>query len=416
MKHLGFTLCLAALALPMAGGTAGAQEFRVNSTGDIKQRTPAGAFSGDGGFLVAWVNERDGLVGRSFGPNGQPRGLDRVLVPNVNLPSVPGEGDVKAQREPAIAALPTGNFLVAWTEETAHLKSDIFYEKRTVLDKEIFAQRFDRAGNAQGAKFKVNQVATDLQERPKIVVFGRQAAIVWSTNDGATSVKANEGIFLRRYDFQGNALAAETRVGAPGTFGYNPGAVADAAGGFAVSWDGPDADGRGAFARFYDATGAPRGAAVQLNTTTFGSQGRASLAQLADGSFLALWQGQFETPLKSRIYSQTVNRTGRILGVERQVSDGTLPWHLSPIALARTGKSPSAAWVEWNPSFPIGVFGVDLSAGVPAGAKAKLNDRQIGAAFEASAAINDRGDLLLVWEGFNGGDKPGVTAKVSRAN
>ena len=151
MKHLGFTLCLAALALPMVAATASAQEIRVNSTGDIKQRTPAAAFSGDGGYLVTWVNERDGLVGRSFDPNGQPRGLDRVLVPNVNLASIPGEGDVKAQREPAIATLPNGNFLVAWSEETAHLKSDIFYEKRTVLDKEIFAQRFDRAGNAQGA-------------------------------------------------------------------------------------------------------------------------------------------------------------------------------------------------------------------------------------------------------------------------
>lgn len=416
MKHLGITLCLAALALPLVATGAGAQEIRVNSTGDIKQRTPAAAFSGDGGFLATWVNERDGLVARSFGPNGQARTLDRILVPNVNLPSVPGEGDVKAQREPAIAALPNGNFLIAWSEETAHLKSDIFYEKRTVLDKEIFAQRFDRTGNPQGAKFKVNQNAADLQERPKIVVYGRQVAIAWSSNDGNSTVKANEGIFLRRYDLLGNALSAETRVGAPGAFGYNPAVVADAAGGFAVAWDGPDADGRGAFVRFYNENGAPRGGAVQLNTTTFGAQGRPSLAQLADGTFLALWQGQFETPLKSRIYSQTVSRTGQILGVQRQVSDGSLPWHLSPIALARTAKSPSATWVEWTPSFPNGVYSVDLSGGVPAGTKAKLSERQIGAAYEASATTNSRGDLLLVWEGYNGGDKVGITAKVLRAN
>ncbi|HEV7667894.1 MAG TPA: hypothetical protein VGS22_05180 [Thermoanaerobaculia bacterium] len=412
-RHLWATLVLSALALPVA---AGAQEIRVNSTGDMKQRTPAAAFSTDGGFLIVWVNERDGLVARSFGPNSQARGLDRILVANVNLPSIPGEGDVKAQREPAVAALPNGNFLVAWSEETAHLKSDIFYEKRTVLDKQIFAQRFDRAGNAVGAKFSVNQAAADLQERPKIVVFNRQVAIAWSTNDGEPAVKANEGIFLRRFDLSGTALGAETRVGAPGTFGYNPGLVADSAGGFAVSWDGPDADGRGAFARFYNETGTPRGAAVQINTTTFGSQGRASLAQLADGTFLALWQGQFETPLKSRIYSQVVNRAGRILGVQRQVSDGALPWHLSPIALVRTAKSPSATWVEWTPSFPNGVFGVDLSGGAPAGTKAKISERQIGAAYELAAATNSRGDLLLVWEGFNGGDKPGITAKVSRAN
>ncbi len=412
-RHIGLTLVLSALALPLAAGTA---EIRVNSTGDIKQRTPAAAFSNDGGFLVAWVNERDGLVGRSFDSNGQPRGLDRVLVPNVNLPSVPGEGDVKAQREPAVAALPNGNFLVAWSEETAHLKSDIFYEKRTVLDKEIFAQRFDRAGNAQGAKFKVNQSALDLQERPKIVVFNRQVAIVWSTNDGNPSVKANEGIFLRRYDPAGNALAAETRVGAPGTFGYNPAVVADSAGGFAVAWDGPDGDGRGAFARFYNETGAPRGGAVQINTTTFGAQGRASLAQLADGTFQALWQGQYQIPTKSRIYGQIISRTGARIGTEHQVSDGTLPWHLSPIALSRTAKSPSATWVEWTPAFPNGVFGVDLSGGVAAGTKAKISERQIGAAYELAAATNARGDLLLVWEGFNGGDKPGITAKVSRAN
>ncbi len=410
-SRFGITLTLACLAL-----SASAQEIRVNSTGDVKQRTPTAAFSNDGGFLVAWVNERDGLVARSFGPNAQPRALDRILVPNVNLPSVPGEGDVKAQREPAIAALPNGNFLIAWSEETAHLKSDIFYEKRTVLDKEIFAQRFDRNGNPQGAKFKVNQNPADLAERPKILVVGRQIVIGWSINDGKPEVKANEGVFLRRYDLQGNALSGDTRVGAAGTFGYNPGLIADAAGGFAVSWDGPDGDGRGAFARFYDGDGAPRGAAVQLNSTTFGAQGRVSLAQLADGTFQALWQGQFESPVKSRVYGRIVSRTGARISAERQVSDGTNPWHLSPIALTRTGKGTSALWVEWTPAFPIGVFSVDLASGAPSGSKAQLSERQIGAAYELSAAINARGDLLTVWEGFNGGSKPGITAKVSRAN
>ncbi len=414
MKHAGITLCLTALMLPLA---AGAQELRINSTGDMKQRTPAAAFAADGGFLVAWVNERDGLVARSFDANSQPRGLDRIVAQNVNLPAVPGEGEVRAQREPAMARLANGTFLVAWSEETAHLQSDIFYEKRTVLDREIFAQRLDSAGNPLGAKFRVNQAAADLQERPKIVVFGRQAAIVWSTHDGKVEVKANEGIFLRRFNLAGNALGAEERVGAAGTFGYNPAVAADAAGGFAVAWDGPDADGRGTFARFYNAAGAPRGAAVQLNTTTFGSQARASLAQMADGNFLALWQGQFETVRKSRVYSQVMDRNGAKVGTERQVSEGTLPWHLSPIALARTSKSPAATWLEWSESFPNGVFGVDLSAaGAPVGAKAKVSERQIGAQFELAAATNARGDLLLVWEGFNGGAKPGITAKVTRVS
>ncbi len=413
MKHISATLCLTALMLPLA---AGAQELRINSTGDVKQRTPAGAFAADGGFLVAWVNERDGLVARSFDANSQPRGLDRIVAQNVNLPAVPGEGEVRAQREPAVALLSNGQFLVAWSEETAYLQSDIFYEKRTVLDREIFAQRFDSAGNPLGAKFKVNQAAADLQERPKIIAFGRQAAIVWSTNDGKAEVKANEGIFLRRFNLAGNALGAEERVGAAGTFGYNPAVAVDAAGGFAVAWDGPDADGRGTFARFYNESGAPRGAAVQLNTTTFGSQARASLAQLADGTFLALWQGQFETVRKSRVYSQVVARTGSKVGTERQVSEGTLPWHLSPIALARPTKSPAATWVEWTPSFPNGIFGVDLAGGAPVGTKAKISERQIGAAFELAAATNVRGDLLLVWEGFNGGDKPGITAKVTRVS
>ncbi len=409
-RHFGTTLCLSLLALSVA---AGAAEIRVNSTGDIKQRTPAVAVAGDGGFLVVWVNERDGLVGRSFDRNGEPRTLDRTLVANVNLPSIPGEGEVRAQREPAIAMLPNGTFLVAWSEERAHLRSDYFYEKRTVLDSEIFAQRFDRGGNPLGAKFQVNQASADLQERPEIVSFGRQVAIVWSTNDGGSGAQANEGIFLRRFDLQGRPLSGAVRVSAPDTFGYNPSVTADAAGGFAVAWDGPDADGRGAFVRFYNPSGTPRGAAAQINTTTAGAQGRVSLAQLADGKFLALWQGQFETVRTSRVYSQVLTRKGEKVGAEVQVSEGDLPWHLSPIALSRTGKVPAALWVEWTQSFPNGVFGIDLAVdGAPSGTKAKLNERQIGAAYELNAATNAHGDLLLVWEGFNGGSKPGVTAKL----
>src|SRR6185295_12526136 len=74
------------LSLALSAPLLAQSEFRVNANNDPKPHAPAAAFSSDGGFLVAWSNDRDGVVARSYTPAGQPRGGDLTLAGNVNLP------------------------------------------------------------------------------------------------------------------------------------------------------------------------------------------------------------------------------------------------------------------------------------------------------------------------------------------
>ena len=404
------------LSLALSAPLLAQPEFRVNANNDPKPHAPAAAFSSDGGFLVAWSNDRDGVVARSYTPAGQPRGGDLTLAGNVNLPQIPGEGNVVSQKEAAVVASGDG-FFVFWTSEKAHLTVDFFHETREVTDRDVFGQRFDRTGHAVGARFAVNQTAAGWQNRPRALAFGNKVVVVWQTDDEQATTAPGEGVFGRVFDTAGRAQGNEFRVGVAGWYGGYPALAADASGGFAVAFEGPDANGRGVYVRFYDAAARPRGRAVAVNSTTEGGQGRPGIAQNAAGDFVVLWQGQFENPRKTRIYSQRVARDGSRLGGEARISDGDLPWHLSPLALFRQGADPAAAWVEWSTNFPIGIYGEPLTdTGLPVGAKGKLNVQQIGAQYQLGAATNARGDLLLVWEGYNGGQKPGITAKVTRAN
>src|SRR5688500_10836367 len=67
-----------------------------------------------------------------------------------------------------------------------------------------------------------------------------------------------------------------------------PSVAADAAGNFVVVWDSlaQDGDGRGVFARFHDASGAPLGAEFRVNSWTTGNQQTPRIAATASGEFV----------------------------------------------------------------------------------------------------------------------------------
>lgn len=92
-----------------ASGSAIGGEFAINATTAENQDEPAVASSASGRFVVVWESygHREStydVVGRFFDAEGAPAGDEFV----VNLRTVGG------QYQPAVAARPTGDFLVAW--------------------------------------------------------------------------------------------------------------------------------------------------------------------------------------------------------------------------------------------------------------------------------------------------------------
>src|SRR5690348_9688562 len=128
---------LPAIAAPVLGQPRPVgDEFRVNANTPYKQRNPVAAYNASGSVLVVWENDRAGLRGRLYGHDGSPLSGELSLVANQILPRIPAQGLEVIRKEPAVAALPSGEFLLAWTQERDDVSIDLFLETRTPLDRD----------------------------------------------------------------------------------------------------------------------------------------------------------------------------------------------------------------------------------------------------------------------------------------
>lgn len=126
---------------------------------------------------------------------------------------------------------------------------------------------------------------------PAVAANAAGSVVVWQGFDLLTSTYE---IFARRYDAAGNPLGPAFQVNQY-SLGHqrNPSVAMLADGGFVVAWDGfgPIAgEGRNIYLRRYDATGAPRGPEQVANTLVAGNQFVPALAAAPDGGFAVAWE------------------------------------------------------------------------------------------------------------------------------
>ena len=224
-----------------ATGTALSGEFQINTTTQGVQEMPAVAALADGRFVVTWsgkgTGDNLGVFGRLFAADGTP--VDQEFALNVD--------SANSQQWPAVAALPDGGFLSAWTSG--------FGKDGSVYG--VFARRFDSAGVATGAEFQVNTTAQSSQQYPSIAVAPDGAAvIVWQSDAGDGSATC---ILGQRYDASGAAAGAEFLVNSYTLHNqWSPSVAFGPGGRFLVSWSGyGDTDTDGVYAREFAADGTP---------------------------------------------------------------------------------------------------------------------------------------------------------------
>lgn len=255
------------------GGAPAGGEFQLNSSTSGYPNRPAAAADGQGNFIVAWQTEE--VVARRYGPDGVPTS-DEFQVNSYTF-------DV--QGDPSVAADAAGNFVVVWQ---SYGQDGSNYG--------IFAQRFDSAGAPQGDEFQVNSYTTSWQVSPAAAMGATgDFVVVW--NRARVEVSGTD-IVGQRFDAAGSPLGGEFPVSgsAPG-FKERPAVALDASGGFVVTWDDPAQDGSylGIYARRFDAGGAAVASEFQVNSYTSSSQFGSAVAAGSAGTFLAVWssdQGQ----------------------------------------------------------------------------------------------------------------------------
>jgi hypothetical protein len=183
--------------------------------------------------------------------------------------------------------------------------------------------------------------------------------------------------------------------------------AADAAGRFAVVWtdecdldpdvpcsESPDGSISGVFGRWFDASGQPAGAQVQLNTTAEGFQGSPDVAVGADGRFFTVWWSE------GRILGRFFDATGTPLGGEVVLVDETADRSsYSPSVAPWPGGGYALAWLQsFAPSYTTEVRVRRLdAAGQPVSDAVRADAGEVSIYAGPDLAVAEDGSLAVTW-------------------
>ena len=269
--------------LDAAGAKIG-PEFRVNTYTTSEQFEPAVVMAPNGDFVVVWTSDGQdgdwyGIYGQRYDASGNPVGSEFRVNTTTS----------QEQSGPVVAMDDAGNFVVAW------ISYDI-----TGSDSDIYIQRYNAAGVAQGGEVVVNTQTGDYQNSPAIAMSGAgQFVIVWSSyiQDGDGT-----GVYGQRFDAAGNTVGTEFQVNTYTTGDqYSPSVAMDDSGAFVVTWDsnGQDTSGQGVYLQRFDATGNKLGLETRVNSTVAGGQYGSAVAFDPSGGFVVAWTSSTRTMAQS---------------------------------------------------------------------------------------------------------------------
>jgi hypothetical protein len=367
-------------APPTAAG-----EFQVNTHTTLGQSAPAVATDADGDFVVVWHSadqDGDGLgvYAQRYNAAGTAQGAEFLVntytTGNQVLPRVAMDND--------------GDFVVVW--ESYGQDGDHYG---------IYAQRFNSSGTAQGSEFAVNTATTSWQLWPDVAMDSDgDFVIVWFSQHSALE------IYAQRYNSAGVAQGGNSRVDTTG--GGLPAVAMDDDGDYVVTWSGNDPDLSGGIkAQRFNSSGVAQGSEFGVNTYTTGAQVSSRASMDADGDFVITWQSNGQDGSNYGIYAQRYNSAGTAQGGEFRVNTYTTGnQYDAEVAMDADGDFV----VTWN-SIQGGQWSIlaqrYAASGAALGAEFQVSSDY---AVNGNIAMDADGDFIVVWEGYDD-DSTGIFAQ-----
>lgn len=276
-------------------------DVMVNSATNAYQKYPAVAVLPNGNVVIAYasLNQRAfnslyDVYAQLFSPAGARIGgeffVNQVTAFN--------------QRNPAVAALNDGGFLIAWVSEQERqalpggLDSTNGFDSRlvTMPTVDIFAKRYSAGGVEQGGAFLVN-TNIDACNNPAIAVAADNSFVIAWSESALTHLTNRWAVFARAYSTNGTAGLVRRISGMPQRDQYLPSLAAIGTNYLAV-WTslGQDGSAEGVYGRFLDADGSLLGDDFRVNDTVLGPQIDPTVAADPNGRFLTAWSSYTAYP------------------------------------------------------------------------------------------------------------------------
>jgi hypothetical protein len=252
------------------------------------------------------------------------------------------------------------------------------------------------AQSPAGPQFRVNTYTTSDPMDPAVAMDAAANPVVaWIEREGnAADLRA------RRFDAHGAPRGDEFVVTSNAYQALKtPRVASDANGNFVVSWQErlPASTGSRIVAQRFDAAGAPRGAAFQVNTQTSGTQIEPDLAMAPDGAFVVAWRA-LVSGQSSSVMVRRFAADGAPQGIEFTVdaSDRSGNQHYPSVSAGATGDFV-VAWTRAYAGIGARRFSAD---GTPLGPFFAANEG-LGRVGGPDVAVLPSGGFVIGWGEFN---------------
>ena len=313
-------------------------EFRLNtatngdqyfaSNGETVLQSVAGL--PDGGFVAVWGSNPFagdsywGVVAQRFDATGKTVGGEMLVNSYTN----------NEQREPSVAALANGGFVVSWMSVS-----------QDGSGWGVYGQVYDALGVKLGSEFLVNTKTSGEQFFTNVTGLAGGGFVVTWRNDPTDNAQAQV------FDASGKRVGEEFTLNTyTNDWQYESSAAALADGGFWATWmsNWQDGSNYGIYAQRFNATGAKLGAEIRVNTTTSGDQQMPQISTRADGSFVVTWSSQAQDGSGWGVYAQQFDASGARVGDELRMNAVTDSEQYRSDVLALDGGKFVVTWQSNN--------------------------------------------------------------------
>lgn len=365
-------------------------EFLVNTETAQEQRWSSISAAPTGEFVVVWQSDeqdgdKEGVFGQRYNSDGQKVGPEFRV----------NQFTSGSQDDPSVAMAPSGEFVVAWTSADQDGNSG-----------GVFGRKYDSSGNPVGDEFLVNSSTSGLQNNPAVAIdSGGRFVVVWE------GVGVGDDIYAQRFDENGVAQGPEFIVNTTTTGNQEMPTVAlDAAGNFMVAWEASDADLKGIFAQRFDSSGNMIGVTeFAVNTIEDNNDQELPVAAMnASGQFVIVWQGEDSDGLgiRASLYDATAN----LVREDFIVNELEIDLQATPTVAINDSGEFVVAWYADDGNKEVYARNFD-SLGLPSGSQYLVNSTTNNTQNSPSAAITADGGTIISWTSDNqDGDFEGVYA------
>jgi hypothetical protein len=380
------------------------------------------------------------------------------------------------QKEPAASSLDAG-YVIVWQGDNP--------DKTPGTDKqqEIYARIFDEDGKG-GKEFQVNTIEEGVQSLPFVAAIGKQIVFAWKNESGFLAAELMYRVFDGENPQMGTEKQIEAGMGtqSPSEFAIarsgcelqyymlwqqsapglsfdvkgllltltgsvvpqttpspfyvvgpfegaqqRPSVASDAAGGYLVAWDGPEASvdkeagGAGIYMLYYDSEGTPQCpvgdscSGTKVNASSKGEQRRPSVAFDKNDESAIAWLSSTGGYADSGVFMQRFDNSGKKKGGELHVMPGNAE-EFERLTLAPTNNATDfpgfgLVWLRDGKEIEGKIYGVDDDDGSSFELKSLTSLDGVEALDAPSLTSLTNGSLLVLWQSMGqDGDGWGVFA------